>query len=55
MRIMLKKKEIRFSPTLGLHGSPLIPHASDVNLNDYALAFIVEAGLRDPEITVSFT
>ena len=26
-----------------------------MNLNDYALAFIVEAGLRDPEITVSFT
>ena len=29
---------MRFTPGLGLHGSPVIPHASDMNPSDYALA-----------------
>ena len=48
-------EEIRFIPTLGLYGSPLILHASDVNPTDYALASLVGTGLRDAEITVTFT
>ena len=47
-------EEIRFTPTLGLHGSPLVLHAGDVNPTDYALASLVGTGLRDAEITVTF-
>ena len=47
-------KEIRFNLALGLHGSPMIFHATDVSLTDYALASLVEAGVRDTETTVAF-
>ena len=44
------------SPTaLGLHGSPLMLHDSGVNPTDYALPYLVGDGLRDAEITVTFT
>ena len=46
--------KIRFTPALGLHGSPLILHAGDVSPTDYALASLLKAGLRDAEITVAF-
>ena len=45
-------EEIRFTPALGLHGSPLILHASDPS--EYALAFLVRDSLSDAEITVAF-
>ena len=47
-------EEIRFTLVLGHHGPTLIPHASDVNLTDYALASLVGTGLKDAEITVAF-
>ena len=47
-------EEIRLTPALGLHGSLLIIHASDVNPIDYTLAFLWGAGLRDAEVTVAF-
>ena len=47
-----KFPEIRFTPGIGLHGTPLVLHACDVNPADYALASRVGAGLRDEEITV---
>ena len=42
-------------PALGLHGSPLIFLASYVKATDYALVYLVRAGLRDAEIKVTFT
>ena len=47
-------EDIRFIPAIGLHGSPLILHISDVSSTDYALVSLVGAGLRDTEITVAF-
>ena len=49
-----KFKEVKVTPALGLHGSPLVIHASDINPADYALASRIGAGLRDADITISF-
>ena len=37
-------EDIRFTPAIVLHGSPLILHISDVNSTDYALVSLVRAG-----------
>ena len=52
--IDLVGNQICFSPSIGLHGSPLVVHASDVIPVDCALASIVGCGLRDSEITLAF-
>ena len=52
--IDLVSNQICFSPSRGLHGSPLVVHASGVIPVDYALASIVGCGLLDSEITLAF-
>ena len=52
--IDLVGNQICFSPSIGLHGSPLVVHASGVIPVDYALASIIGCGLRDSEITLAF-
>ena len=48
-------EEIRFTHALGLHGSRMILHASDIHPTDSTLTSLVGVGLRDAEITVIFT
>ena len=43
-------EELRFTQALGLHESPLILHASDVNPTDYALTSLAGAGVRDAKL-----
>ena len=52
--IDLVGNQICFSPSIGLHGSPLLIHASGVIPVDYVLDSIVGCGLRDSEITLTF-
>ena len=54
LKIEIFPEEIRFTPASGLHGSPLILHARDVNPTHYALAFLVGASLTDAGIAVAY-
>ena len=48
------RDNLQFTPAHGIHGNPIIAHSVEVNPNDYAIALIIRAGLRDKEITLAF-
>ena len=44
----------QFTPAQGIRGNPIIVHSVGVNPVEYAMASIIESGLRDTEITLAF-
>ena len=49
------KEAIRFKPAGGIHGNLIVVHAHEVKPVDCVIALIIRAGLRDEEITISFS